>query len=59
MVKTVDDATFDAEVLASGSPVLVEFGGWSNFVPQYRHTFASAFTFSAQAGQVFIGVRAK
>ena len=26
MVKTVDDATFDAEVLASGSPVLVEFG---------------------------------
>ena len=26
MVKTVDDATFDAEVLASNSPVLVEFG---------------------------------
>jgi thioredoxin 1 len=26
MVKTVDDATFDAEVLASDSPVLVEFG---------------------------------
>jgi len=26
MVKTVDDATFDAEVLASDTPVLVEFG---------------------------------
>ncbi len=26
MVKTVDDATFDAEVLASETPVLVEFG---------------------------------
>jgi thioredoxin 1 len=26
MVKTVDDATFDAEVLASKTPVLVEFG---------------------------------
>lgn len=26
MVKTVDDATFDTEVLASDSPVLVEFG---------------------------------
>lgn len=26
MVKTVDDATFDTEVLASETPVLVEFG---------------------------------
>jgi thioredoxin 1 len=26
MIKTVDDATFDAEVLASDTPVLVEFG---------------------------------
>lgn len=26
MVKTVDDAAFDADVLASGMPVLVEFG---------------------------------
>ena len=26
MVKNVDDAAFDAEVLASGTPVLVEFG---------------------------------
>ncbi|MFZ0921234.1 MAG: thioredoxin domain-containing protein [Candidatus Dormiibacterota bacterium] len=26
MVKHVDDAAFDAEVLASGTPVLVEFG---------------------------------
>jgi len=26
MVKTVDDATFDTEVLASDSPVLVEIG---------------------------------
>jgi thioredoxin 1 len=26
MVKTVDDAAFDAEVLASTAPVLVEFG---------------------------------
>lgn len=26
MIKTVDDATFDAEVLASETPVLVEFG---------------------------------
>jgi thioredoxin 1 len=26
MVKTVDDATFDSEVLASDGPVLVEFG---------------------------------
>jgi len=26
MVKTVDDATFDTEVLASAAPVLVEFG---------------------------------
>jgi thioredoxin 1 len=26
MVKTVDDASFDAEVLASDTPVLVEFG---------------------------------
>jgi thioredoxin 1 len=26
MVQTVDDATFDAEVLASETPVLVEFG---------------------------------
>jgi len=26
MVKTIDDATFDAEVLASDTPVLVEFG---------------------------------
>jgi thioredoxin 1 len=26
MVKTVDDATFDADVLTSDTPVLVEFG---------------------------------
>ena len=26
MVKTVDDATFDSQVLASPTPVLVEFG---------------------------------
>jgi thioredoxin 1 len=26
MIKTVDDATFDADVLASDTPVLVEFG---------------------------------
>jgi thioredoxin 1 len=26
MVNTIDDATFDAEVLASATPVLVEFG---------------------------------
>jgi len=26
MITTVDDATFDAEVLASDTPVLVEFG---------------------------------
>jgi thioredoxin 1 len=26
MIKTVDDATFDGEVLASDTPVLVEFG---------------------------------
>ena len=26
MIKTVDDATFDTEVLASETPVLVEFG---------------------------------
>jgi thioredoxin 1 len=26
MVRTVDDATFDTDVLAAGAPVLVEFG---------------------------------